>query len=155
MVFKLVISPISNLPLPGVTIIAYSPLGRGIMTGRYQSADDFEPGDFRKTAPRFNAENFPKNLELVRRFQELATVKGVTPSQLVLAWVLAQGDDFIPIPGTKRIKYLEENLGAANVTLTKDELAEIRKIIDSIEVHGDRYAAQSMRHLDPQIENDS
>ncbi|RUP47487.1 auxin-induced protein [Jimgerdemannia flammicorona] len=123
----------------GVTIVAYSPLGRGMLTGQYKSADDFEKNDMRRFAPRFNAENFPKNLDLVRRFDELAKAKGITSSQLVLAWVLAQGQDFIPIPGTKRIKYLEENVGAANVTLSEHELKEIRKIINSIGVHGMRY----------------
>ncbi|RUS29112.1 aldo/keto reductase [Jimgerdemannia flammicorona] len=123
----------------GVTIVAYSPLGRGMLTGQYTSPDDFEENDFRRTAPRFNAENFPKNLDLVCRFDELAKAKGVTTSQFVLAWVLAQGQDFIPIPGTKRIKYLEENVGAADVALSEHELKEIRKIINSIEIHGTRY----------------
>ncbi|RUS29111.1 pyridoxine 4-dehydrogenase [Jimgerdemannia flammicorona] len=141
--YRLSISPFhpQSPPLvhPGVTIVAYSPLGRGMLTGQYKSSDDFEENDFRRTAPRFNAENFPKNLDLVRRFDELAKAKGITSSQLVLAWVLAQGQDFIPIPGTKRIKYLEENVGAANVTLSEHELKEIRKIINSIGVHGMRY----------------
>ncbi|RUP48934.1 aldo/keto reductase [Jimgerdemannia flammicorona] len=98
---------------------------------------DIEENGILETARELgNAENFPKNLELVRRFEEFAKAKGVTSSQLVLAWVLGQGQDFIPIPGTKRIKYLEENVGAANVTLSEHELKEIRKIIDSIEVHG-------------------
>ncbi|KAG4217076.1 hypothetical protein PC116_g34443, partial [Phytophthora cactorum] len=95
----------------GVAIVAYSPLGRGFLTGRYKSRDDFEPNDYRKNFPRFSPENFPKNLELVKKFEAFAEKKGRTPSQLVLAWIMAQGEDIFPIPGTRNIKYLEQNFG--------------------------------------------
>ena len=123
----------------GVAVIAYSPLGRGFMTGQYKSLADFEEGDWRRTAPRFSEENFPKNLKLVDEIGALAKKKGCTPGQLTLAWLMAQGDDIIPIPGTKKIKYLEENFGAVDVKLTEDENAEIRKAVESAEVHGGRY----------------
>jgi len=132
----------------GVAIVAYSPLGRGFMSGQYKSPDDFDASDSRKFWPRFSAENFPKNLELVAKFTEEAKKKNVTPGQLVLAWVLAQGEDFIVIPGTKKIKYLEENVGAADVTITKEDNKAIRGIIDSIAVSGDRYPERSMKTLD-------
>lgn len=131
---------------PGVSIVAYSPLGRGMLTGRYKSSEDFEAGDVRRIYPRFNAENFPKNLELVQEFQKLAEKKGVAASQLVLAWVLAQGDDFIPIPGTKRLKYLEENVASGDVILTEEELKQIREVINSIKVHGTRYPEQLLKY---------
>lgn len=118
------------------------------MTGRYQSSEDFEPDDLRRTYPRFNAENFPKNLELVREFQNIAEKKGVTASQLVLAWILAQGDDFIPIPGTKRLKYLEENVVSGDVSLTKEELKQIRELINSITMYGGRYSELSKKYAD-------
>jgi len=123
----------------GVAIVAYSPLGRGFVTGQYKSPDDFEEGDFRKFAPRFSKENFPKNLKLVDGLVEIAKKKGCTPGQLTLAWLLAQGDDIIPIPGTKKIKYLEENLGALDVKLTREEEKEIRDLVEKAEVHGARY----------------
>ena len=103
----------------GVATVAYSPLGRGLLTGQYKSNADFEEGDWRRTAPRFSAENFPKNLQLVDKLGEIAKVKGCTTGQLTLAWLMNQGDDIIPIPGTKKIKYLEENMGALNVKLTE------------------------------------
>ena len=123
----------------GVAVVAYSPLGRGFVTGQYKSRDDFEEGDFRRMSPRFSEENFPKNLKLVDEISALAKKKGCTPGQLTLAWLMAQGDDIIPIPGTKKIKYLEENLGAVDVKLTKEENAEIRKAVENAEVHGGRY----------------
>jgi aryl-alcohol dehydrogenase-like predicted oxidoreductase len=123
----------------GVAVVAYSPLGRGFMTGQYRSPDDFEEGDARRFWPRFLPENFPKNLKLVNQLVNLAQKKGCTAGQLTLAWLLAQGEDIIPIPGTKKIKYLEENLGALNVKLTKDEEQDIRKGIEACEVHGARY----------------
>lgn len=123
----------------GVAIVAYSPLGRGFLTGQYKSLDDFEEGDFRRMSPRFSPENFSKNLKLVDQIAELARKKNITPGQLVLAFLLAQDDLVIPIPGTKKIKYLEENLGALNVKLSAEELASIRKAIESAEVHGTRY----------------
>ena len=123
----------------GVAVIAYSPLGRGFLTGRYQSPDDFEEGDFRRTLPRFTKENFPKNLKLVNHIDSIAKAKGCTAGQLTLAWLMAQGSDIIPIPGTKKVKNLEENMGALNVKLSKEEIAEIREAISSTEVHGTRY----------------
>ena len=123
----------------GVAVVAYSPLGRGFVTGQYKSPADFEEGDFRRMSPRFSEENFPKNLKLVDEISALAKKKGCTPGQLTLAWLMAQGDDIIPIPGTKRIKYLEENLGAVDVKLTKEENAAIRKAVEDAEVHGARY----------------
>lgn len=123
----------------GVAIVAYSPLGRGFLTGQYKSLDDFEEGDFRRMSPRFSPENFSNNLKLVDQIAELARKKNIAPGQLVLAFLLAQDDLVIPIPGTKKIKYLEENLGALNVELSAEELASIRKAIESAEVHGTRY----------------
>ncbi|KAM0127279.1 hypothetical protein ACHAP3_008847 [Botrytis cinerea] len=130
----------------GVATVAYSPLGRGFVTGVYRSPDDFEEGDFRKYLPRFSAENFPKNLMLVDELVNLAKKKGCTPAQLTLAWLLAQGDDVIPIPGTKRIKYLEENLRSLEVKLTSAEEKEIRDLVESAEVHGGRYP-ETIRYL--------
>ncbi len=103
-----------------------------------------EPGDYRLITPRFSEENFPKNLQLVEKLEEQAKKKGVTPGQLSLAWLLAQGEDIIPIPGTKKIKYLEENWAALDVTLTKDEVAEVRKAVEGADVHGERYPAAFM-----------
>lgn len=131
----------------GVATVAYSPLARGFVTGQYQSPNDFEENDFRRMSPRFSEENFPKNLVLVDGLKKLAQKKGVTPGQLTLAWLLAQGDDIIPIPGTKKIKYLEENMGALDVKLTKDENDEIRHLVDNAEVHGERYPAAMMGRL--------
>jgi aryl-alcohol dehydrogenase-like predicted oxidoreductase len=110
-----------------------------MMTGVYRSSADFEEGDFRKYAPRFSDENFPKNLKLADGIKSLADKKGVTPGQLTLAWLLKQGDDIIPIPGTKKIKYLEENLDSLTVQLSDTEEKEIRKLVEGAEVHGLRY----------------
>lgn len=126
----------------GVATVAYSPLGRGMLTGAYKSPADFEEGDFRRYSPRFSEENFPKNLKLVDEINKIAKKKGCTSGQLTLAWLLAQGPDIIPIPGTKKIKYLEENLAALEVKLTSSENAEIRKAVESAEVHGLRYPEQ-------------
>ncbi|CAI6341823.1 unnamed protein product [Periconia digitata] len=123
----------------GVAIVAYSPLGRGLISGQYTSPDDFEDSDIRKWLPRFSKENFPKNLELVKQMNEVAKRKNITPSQLALAWLLAQGDDIFPIPGTQRIGRLEENIGGATVQLTKEEEQEIRKAVEAAEVVGPRY----------------
>lgn len=131
----------------GVATIAYSPLGRGMLTGAYKSPADFEEGDFRSRAPRFSEENFPKNLKLVDEINEIAKKKGCTSGQITLAWLLAQGPDVIPIPGTKKIKYLEENLAALDVNLTSSEIAEIRKAVENAEVHGYRYPEQMMGTL--------
>lgn len=126
----------------GIAVVAYSPLGRGLLTGQLKSPDDFEEGDFRKWVPRYSAENFPKNLKLVDQLGVFAQKKGCTTGQLTLAWLLAQGPDIFPIPGTKKIKYLEENTAAVHIKLTSEETAEIRKAIEATEVHGDRYPAQ-------------
>jgi aryl-alcohol dehydrogenase-like predicted oxidoreductase len=120
---------------------------RGFVTGAYRSPADFEEGDFRKFAPRFSEENFPKNLKLVDALTSISKKKGCTSGQLTLAWLLAQGDDIIPIPGTKKIKYLEENIGALKVTLTKDEEQEIRDLVEKAEVHGARYPEAMLGHL--------
>ncbi|KAL7934353.1 Aldo/keto reductase [Trichoderma chlorosporum] len=131
----------------GIAIVAYSPLGRGMLTGQIKSPDDFAADDFRKSLPRFSKENFPKNLALVEKIGTIAGSKGVTPGQLTLAWLLALGSDIFPIPGTRKIKYLEENLGAVNVVLSKDEEAEIRRAIDETEVIGGRYSDAHSDHL--------
>ncbi|KAK5456099.1 hypothetical protein LTS15_005418 [Exophiala xenobiotica] len=134
----------------GVAVVAYSPLGRGFLTGQYRSLDDFEQDDIRRTLPRFAPENFHKNLDLVDKIVSLASKKGCTAGQLTLAWLMAQGEDIIPIPGTKKIKYLEENLGALNVKLTREEKLEIRQAIESAEVSGNRYppAMQAYNFMD-------
>lgn len=123
----------------GVALVAYSPLGRGFMTGQFTSPDDFEANDFRSIAPRFTKENFPKNLVLVDKIKAIAERKKVTSSQLTLAWLLAQGDEVFPIPGTTRISKLQENFGALNVTLTKEEEQKIRRACSEVEVAGTRY----------------
>ncbi|KAL8808068.1 MAG: hypothetical protein Q9182_000346 [Xanthomendoza sp. 2 TL-2023] len=123
----------------GTAVIAYSPLGRGMITGAYTSPADFPEDDWRRGAPRFSEENFPKNLRLVEELKGVAQKKGCTPGQLTLAWLMAQGEDIIPIPGTKKIKYLEENMGALDVRLSREEAAEIRKAVEGAEVHGIRY----------------
>ena len=127
----------------GVSIVAYSPLGRGFLTGAFKSPDDFAPDDFRRSSPRFMGENFQKNLDLVHHVQQLAVEKECTTSQLALAWLLAQGRDVIPIPGTKRVKYLEENVGALEVQLTDAELQEINDIFPVGAASGARYADMS------------
>ncbi|KZP07717.1 Aldo/keto reductase [Athelia psychrophila] len=114
----------------GVTIIAYSPLGRGLLTGRYKSPDDFGEGDFRRLIPRYSHENFPNILKLAAGLKDIGTQHGATAGQVSLAWLLAQGDDVIPIPGTSSIKYLQENLGAAKIQLTPEDLLEVRKVAE-------------------------
>jgi len=116
----------------GVSTFAYSPVGRGFLSGELKSPDDFPDGDFRRFIPRFSAENFPKNLALVDRVRDLAAAKDATASQLALAWLLAQGDDIIPIPGTKRIKYIEENVAALKVELSQEETATLRKLTEGV-----------------------
>ena len=127
----------------GISIVAYSPLGRGFLTGAITSPDDFASDDFRRSSPRFMGENFARNLDLVRHVEQLAQKKGCTTSQLALAWLLAQGPDVIPIPGTKRVKYLEENVGALAVKLTAAELQEIEAIFPAGAASGARYADMS------------
>jgi aryl-alcohol dehydrogenase-like predicted oxidoreductase len=126
----------------GIGFVAYSPLGRGFLSGRFASPDDIEEGDFRRHNPRFQGDAFQQNLRLVEKVRELAAEKGCTPGQLALAWVLAQGDDVVPIPGTKRRTYLEENLGAVDVTLTPEDLARIDAEMPA--PVGERYPAQGM-----------
>ena len=126
-----------------VAIVAYSPLGRGFLTGAYKSPDDFAKDDFRRYNPRFEGDNFALNLQLVARVEEIAKKKGCTPSQLALAWVLAQGSDVVPIPGTKRVRYLEQNLGALDVSLSKEDLAAIEEIFPPDAAVGSRYADMS------------
>jgi len=123
----------------GVGFVAYSPLGRGFLTGQFKRFEDLAPDDYRRFSPRFQGENFQKNLDLVARVETIAREKHCTPSQLVLAWLLAQGDDIIPIPGTKRRKYLEENVGALNVKLTADDLRRIDEVAPKGVAAGARY----------------
>ena len=131
----------------GIGLVAYSPLGRGFLTGRFQRTSDFAADDRRLTFPRFETENFQKNLELLRRVERLAAEKHCQPSQLALAWVLAQGEDIVPIPGTKRCAYLEENLKALEVQLTLEELAQISRALPAGAATGGRYPAVAMRLL--------
>jgi aryl-alcohol dehydrogenase-like predicted oxidoreductase len=132
----------------GIGFVAYSPLGRGFLTGQFKSFEDLPADDYRRNAPRFQGENFPKNLELVQKIEELAARKGCTPAQLALAWVLAQGEDIVPIPGTKRVKYLEENLAAVGVELTPEERRQIDAILPMGAAAGERYHPQAMRAID-------
>ncbi|KAI1009545.1 hypothetical protein LB504_003107 [Fusarium proliferatum] len=122
----------------GITIFAYSPLGRGFLTGQIKSSDDFAPDDLRRMLPRFSPENFPKNLVLVERLKTLADKKGCTSGQLVLAWLSAQGEDIIPIPGTKKIKYMEENVDSLKVKLSSEEVQQIRNEVEKAEIAGHR-----------------
>jgi len=131
----------------GIGFVPYSPLGRGFLTGAIKSVDDFEADDYRRTSPRFQGDNFARNLALVDQVHALARAKGVSAGQLALAWVLAQGDDLVPIPGTKRERYLEENLGALEVSLDKDELARIDAIFPLDAAAGTRYPAAGMGAL--------
>jgi aryl-alcohol dehydrogenase-like predicted oxidoreductase len=132
----------------GVGFVAYSPLGRGFLTGRFRSIDDLPLDDYRRQSPRFQGENFPLNLDLVRQVEEIARRKRCTPSQLALAWVLAQGDDIVPIPGTKQRKYLEENTRAIEVELSDADLAEIDEVAPKGVAVGERYNEGSMRTID-------
>ncbi|KHS74872.1 aldo/keto reductase [Pectobacterium brasiliense] len=131
----------------GIGFVPYSPLGRGFLTGAIRSPDDLAADDFRRTNPRFSGENFDKNLLLVEKINQLAQEKQVTPSQLALAWVLAQGEHIVPIPGTKRRRYLEENVAPLDVTLTKEELAAINAIFPPDAAAGERYGKESMAAL--------
>ena len=128
----------------GIAFVAYSPLGRGFLTGAYKTPGDFEKGDYRLTSPRFQGENFARNLELVDKVKKLATESGITPSQLALAWVLAQGDDIVPIPGTKRRKYIEENAASVELSLAQGVIEELRKIFPPDAAVGDRYPQTMM-----------
>jgi aryl-alcohol dehydrogenase-like predicted oxidoreductase len=131
----------------GIGFVPYSPLGRGFLTGQIKTIDDLDPDDWRRTSPRFQGAAFDGNLQLVSKIGAIAAAKGCTPGQLALAWVLAQGDDIIPIPGTKRIGYLEENVTAADIVLSKDELAAIDRALPAGAALGERYAPEGMRAL--------
>jgi len=128
----------------GIGFVAYSPLGRGFLTGEIKSPNDFPEDDYRRFHPRFTGENFERNIELVREIGEIADEKGCTPAQLALAWVLARGQDIVPIPGTKRRTYLQQNIGALSVALSESDLERIDKIIPPGAASGDRYHAQGM-----------
>jgi aryl-alcohol dehydrogenase-like predicted oxidoreductase len=131
----------------GISLVPYSPLGRGLLTGTVSSLDELADDDFRRTQPRFQGENLDRNLELVAVVREIAAAHGVTPGQVALAWLAAQGDDVVPIPGTKRRTYLEENVGALDVTLTTDDLARL----DDLRPAGTRYAQANWTNLDTPV----
>ena len=128
----------------GIGFVAYSPLGRGFLSGTIRSPEDFEPDDARRTHPRFQGENFQRNLDLVERLREIAAEKGITPSQLALAWVLSRGPDIVPIPGTKRVKYLEENVAATEVELTREDLERIEAAVPKGATSGERHPEMSL-----------
>jgi aryl-alcohol dehydrogenase-like predicted oxidoreductase len=128
----------------GIAFVAYSPLGRGFLTGQIRKFEDLEPGDYRRNSPRFQGENFQKNIDLVARVETIAREKSCTPGQLALAWLLAQGKDIIPIPGTKRRKYLEENAGALSVKFTADDLRRINEVAPKGAASGQRYPQTMM-----------
>jgi aryl-alcohol dehydrogenase-like predicted oxidoreductase len=131
----------------GIGFVPYSPLGRGFLTGQFKKLEDIPEDDYRRHSPRFQGENFQKNLDLVKEIEEMAAKKGCTPSQLALAWLIAQGDDIVPIPGTKRRTYLEENIGALDVSISKKDLEEIEAIAPKGVAAGDRYVAAQMGNL--------
>jgi aryl-alcohol dehydrogenase-like predicted oxidoreductase len=128
----------------GIGYVAYSPLGRGFLTGQFKSPGDFPEGDFRKNHPRFQGENFEKNIQLVREVEALAEEKGCTAAQLALAWVLAQGEDIVPIPGTKHVKYLDQNIAALDVQLSDEDLERLDAILPPGAAAGERYHARGM-----------
>lgn len=129
----------------GITFVAYSPLGRGFLTGRFKRFEDLAPDDWRRHSPRFQGENFERNLELVRRVERIAAKKGVKPSQLALAWVMAQGEGVVPIPGTANRPHLEENVTALELTLTLDDLAQLNEAAPQGAAAGDRYVEAGMK----------
>jgi aryl-alcohol dehydrogenase-like predicted oxidoreductase len=131
----------------GIGFVPYSPLGRGFLTGKIQKPEDLPEDDYRRTTPRFQGDNFQRNLDLVKRVQEIAREKRCTPGQLALAWVLAQGQDIVPIPGTRRRKHLQENIGALDVDLTSDDLARIDEVAPKDAFAGSRYPEAMMRLL--------
>lgn len=131
----------------GIGFVAYSPLGRGFLTGQIQTFEDLAEDDYRRFSPRFQGENFTKNLDLVNQIRELAREKDCQPSQLALAWILSQGDDIVPIPGTKRIQYLEENIGALKIQLSKEELYRINEVAPKGVAAGERYPDMSSVNL--------
>jgi aryl-alcohol dehydrogenase-like predicted oxidoreductase len=131
----------------GIGFVAYSPLGRGFLSGRFKSIDDLEPSDYRRQSPRFQGANFQRNLDLVKRIEQIAAEKRVTPGQLALAWLLAQGDDIVPIPGTKHVKFLEENVRATEIRLTPDDLKRIDEVAPIGAAVGDRYSDMTRVNL--------
>jgi aryl-alcohol dehydrogenase-like predicted oxidoreductase len=131
----------------GIGFVAYSPLGRGFLTGRIRSLDDLETGDFRRNNPRFQADNMQRNLAIVARISQIAAEKNCTPAQLALAWLLARGNDVVPIAGTRRRKYLDENIGALNVTLTPADMARIDQAAPVGVTAGERYSPEAMKRL--------
>ena len=131
----------------GVGFVPYSPLGRGFLTGAFKKFEDLAPDDYRRNSPRFQGDNFQKNLDLVKKIEEMATQKGCTASQLALAWLLAQGDDIVPIPGTKKRKYLEENVGALDIRFSKKELDQIEAIAPKGVAAGERYTQPGMANV--------
>ncbi|WP_414587114.1 aldo/keto reductase [Scytonema sp. PCC 10023] len=135
---------LSTLRELGIGFVAYSPLGRGFLSGAIKSPDDLAPDDYRRASPRFQGENFDKNLQLVEQVKAIAAEKGATPSQLALAWILAQGDDIVPIPGTKRRAYLEENVAATQITLTPEDLRLLDEVVPKGIAAGERYSAEHM-----------
>lgn len=131
----------------GIAFVAYSPLGRGFLTGAIQQPSDFAAGDFRAVSPRMSGENFQRNLKLVQAIDAMAKSKGVKPAQLALAWVLAQGEDIIPIPGTRRLKYLEENIAATEIKLSNSEMEQLSSLVPPEAVAGTRYDEQGMARV--------
>lgn len=132
----------------GIGFVAYSPLGRGFLTGKYRSANDFTQTDYRPTSPRFQGENFEHNLAVIAKLEQIAQAKKCSLGQLAISWLLAQGDDIIPIPGTKRLAYLEDNLGALDIQLTPDDLTTIGQIFPPGATAGERYQPASMQAID-------
>ncbi|WRP26317.1 aldo/keto reductase [Sphingomonas sp. LY29] len=132
----------------GIGYVAYSPLGRGFLTGEIKRPEDFPEDDYRRHHPRFTGENFDRNIALVHEIEKLASEKGVTAAQMALAWVLAQGDDIVPIPGTKRRTYLDQNIAATTIELSDEELAALDRILPPGAASGERYAAQSIGTID-------
>ncbi len=131
----------------GIGLVPYSPLGRGFLTGRFKTIDDIDAKDYRRMTPRFQGENFENNFSLLNAVESLAAEKGVKPGQVALAWVLAQGNDVVPIPGTKRRTYLEENAAAADIKLSNSEIEKLSNALPKGAASGDRYQAASMKVL--------
>ncbi len=127
----------------GIGFVPYSPLGRGFLSGKIKSIEDLDPNDYRRNSPRFQGDNFQKNLDLVEQIESIAKEKGITPAQLALAWVLKQGENFVPIPGTKHIEYLKENLGSLEVEISQQDLERINKVAPNGVAAGDRYSDMS------------
>ncbi|MCP4108414.1 MAG: aldo/keto reductase [Desulfobacteraceae bacterium] len=132
----------------GIGFVAYSPLGRGFLTGKINDVEEFDEGDFRKKNPRFQGNNFAQNQELVRKIQEIAEQKKITPAQAVIAWLLSKGDDIVPIPGTRQMKYLMENLEAAKIHFSEQEICEIESAVPLDEIKGERYPEAGMAGID-------